>query len=122
MMYRVDSRGIDIIPDICAQVAYVKKRSLSVATALILPFSLYISLSSSMFAFNTSVYWLPFYCILKLQVSIKLERYNWRRWVSPVRDMSVHIEKDIKENTSIFKSQFTKDPPLWKADFLPKIC
>lgn len=36
----------------------------------------------------------------------------------PVRDMSVHIEKDVKENTSIFKSQFTKDPPHWKANVL----
>jgi len=36
--------------------------------------------------------------------------------------MSVHIEKDVKENISIFKSQFTKDPPYWKAYFLLWIC
>lgn len=42
--------------------------------------------------------------------------------MSPVRDMSVHIKKDVKENISIFKSQFTKDPPHWRAHFLLWIC
>lgn len=42
--------------------------------------------------------------------------------MSPVRDMSIPIEKDVKESVSIFKSQFTEDSPRWKAYCLLWIC
>lgn len=60
-----------------------------------------------MFAFNTSVLLSIF--LLYSQTAAQLQM---GRWVLPVRDMSVHIEKDVKENSSVFKSQYTKEPPV----------
>lgn len=73
-MQSVQPEDSQIIPDICVCAAYMKKRGpaicgLSSYSTSVRPFH---PVTNSMFAFNiSSIYWLFFYSILKLQLNFK---------------------------------------------------
>lgn len=78
-MQSVQPKVIQNISDVCACAAYVRKRGLSICGhSSYSTLGLSLSLSNSLFVFNTSVYWLSFHCILRVQLNFKLEGSNCR--------------------------------------------